>query len=309
MPRHAMLSLCGLMLLATAACKHNPPSELDGTLADSSAVENPTKAEIDPPAFMGDLPFDEQRTILLAAGCQDDDTLTAAACTFCAPESDGAAPISAVSIMPGQFGARRGAVVFADGCGDDGSGQKFSSLVAVTLDEAGQWALLGRTDFLEGVMCQNVSGRENISNTVCRSEFERYGTHFSYYDLFDWSIVTSGERKEPFRTTVLELADHDSCEKNMGIEHIVVDPTTQDDDNGDGVPQLVLTITTTTGPFTGTLDTCPEEGFSGPLTPTREPTTTTTTYIYELNPEGPVERQGLSTYLSLGKEFEDLMEQ
>lgn len=307
MPRHSALLLCVFVLLGTTACKHNAASEPDVTPTESAIVEDPTRAELDPPAFMGDLPFEEQRTILLAAGCTDDDTLTAAACTFCAAESEGTTQTSAVSIMPAQFGAKRGAVVLAEGCGED-NGVKFSNLVAVTLEESGEWALLGQTDFLGGVMCQNTPGRENISNTVCLSEFDRYGTRSSYYNLFDWSIVTRGEQKEPVETNLLELADHDSCEKNMGIEHIVVGPTTQDD-NDDGVSELVLTITTTTGPFTGTLDTCPEQGFSGALTPTREAKTMTTTYIYELNPEGPVERQGLSSYLSLGKEFEDLMEQ
>lgn len=302
MIRQPLFTFCGLALMC-AACTRPAP---DAAPTEPVVVANPDASEIDPPAFMGDLPIEEERTILLAAGCADDDTLTASACSLCPAPPGETSRVSQVSIIPSQFGDTRGAVVFAEGCGEDG-GTARSSLVALEPDASGTWAIMGVSDLIGGITCQESPGARGVSSTICLSESRRYGTRSSYYELFDWEAVHAGEQKEPSRTTLLELAERDSCELNVGIEHIVVGPTYPDTDQ-DGTPEIMLQVTTTTGPFTGTLDTCPEDNFSGPLKPERAAKTWTTTYIYEQLQDGVKEREGQGTYLSLGQEFEDLME-
>lgn len=300
----SLLALLCCTLCGVTACKQSStPTKPDATIKESAAAgEQPG-----PPAFMDALPLEEQRTIMIAAGCEDDDMLTASACTFCpAPAETSAAPLSEVTFLPGEFGEARGAVVLVTGCGAR-DGIASSSLVAVREDAQGQWGRLGEIEVRGVVDCHEGPGREGSSHTICQSELVRYGTRSRYYELFDWSVVVSGEEKEPFRSTLLELAEHDSCELNMGIEHIVTGPTYQDSD-GDGVSEIVLAISTTTGPFTGTLDACPEEGFDGKLKPERASRTVATKYIYEQINMAVKERQDLPIYHSVGKEFEDLME-
>lgn len=301
----ATLLLC--CMCSVIACKHGAPSDTPDTVPTSPDTAAAAEAPLDPPSFMGALPLEEQRTILIAAGCEDDDALTASTCTFCPAERDGASPPSAVTILPGQFGDSRGAVVLAKGCGGY-DGAMISSLVAVQQDASGEWGVMGRKELSGVVRCEEGLGRGGISHTICLSELSRYGTRSSYYELLDWTSVTSGEEKEPIKTTLVELSEHQSCEKNMGIAHQVVGPTYQDSD-GDGISEILITVTTTMGPFTGTLDTCPEEGFAAALTPPRDTRTMTTEYIYEQIENGVKERHDRSTYISLGEEFETLMEQ
>lgn len=307
MTRSIAIVMCASALGLTA-CKHSnneKPDEVitdkaDDTNSATSDASKPPTTDTPPPAALSD----QQRAILLAAGCQDDDALTATTCNVCAEDAAEQKGPTDITTLDGEFSdVARNAVIMFRAC-EPQDGEAVTRIVRVESSDEVTWTANGSTSLPGEVTCVAAPTSLTRSNLVCKFVTQRYGTTSTYYDHVDFGAVASGEA---LRSNLLELSRRDSCELNLGIEHVVVGPTFPDTD-GDKSPEIVLEVSTTTGPFTKPLEECPEGNFTGSLEPPRESKTTTTTYTYKQTPEGPVEQSGKSSYHSLGKEVEDLLE-
>lgn len=308
MTRSIAIVMCASALGLTA-CKHSHNDKPDEAITDkaenaSSATSGESKSPTTNPPPL-DARKDQRRAMLLAAGCQDDDALTATACNVCAEDDDKQRGATEITILEGKFSdVARDAVIMFRAC-ELQDGEAVTRIVRVESSDEETWTTNGSTSLPGEVTCVTAPTSTPRSNLVCKFVTQRYGTTSTYYDHVDFGAVESGEA---LRSNLLELSRRDSCELNLGIEHVVTGPTFPDAD-GDTIPEIVLEVSTTTGPFTKPLEACPEGNFTDSLKPPRESKTTTTTYTYKQTPEGPVEQSGKSSYHSLGKEVEDLLEQ
>ncbi len=300
----ASLVMCSILLASPMACTRHASPDQDTTPAET--VSPADARQIDPPADMMGLPLEEQRAIMVAAGCKQDDTLSASACTFCpVPEGGGMAPVSEVEVFRGASDAS--AVVLIRGCGQS-DGAEHMNLIRLEKSAEGAWSSVAQAVQSGVQSCQHASGH---THSVCVTEFVRYGLRSRYYQLVDWSKASEEEGElvtpVPPVMTLLEVAERSSCEFNYTVSHDIEVALLDPEDATR--PFVRLDVETFTGPFQGDISSCPEDNFSGEFTPVREAKTTTTTYRYANGAGGLVEVEGKSSYLSLGAEYEDLMEQ
>jgi len=298
--RHALPTLALSVLLGLSACKHGsaPEPEPDPTLTDPTAVEDPASAPTQP-AFMRGLSEEDYAAVMRVAGCDAPET-GSATCALC----EGAEPV-AFELFTGDFTrpGQRGVVVSSPACEPETGGTPTTRLMLVEQDAEGSWgeAAAGQVTHLK--QCAAAADLSGRSHVLCVAQIERYGTISTYHAHIGWEAGQA----EPIQTTLVEVAERDNCELNYSVEHAITGPTFET--AGEGGSQLVLEVTTTMGPFTKELSECPEGNIEGPLKPERTAKTMTNTFTFEMTPEGPRERDGKGTYISLGAEFEDLMEQ
>ncbi len=294
--RHALTPLTVISLLGLGACTHAPSSAPDPALtsADPTAVEDSA-----PAPFLKGLSTREYVAVMRVAGCEDPRS-DSAQCVMC-PDSEPAT----VELFPGDFTepGRRGVVVSSPACEPEPGGTPTTRLMLMEQDPEGVWSTAGAGRATHLTQCREAADLSGRSHLLCVARIERYGTTSTYHVHFGWAAGAP----EPTQTTLVEVAERDDCERNYSVEHVIKGPTFEA--SAEGAPQLALEVITTMGPFTKALDECPEEGFEGPLEPTRTSRTMTNTFTFELTPEGPRERDGKGGYVSLGAEFEDLMEQ
>lgn len=295
---HTWLPLAATLLLSLGACRHGASSGSEPTPppADTTAVEDPMDAP-EPPSSTRGLSTEEHPAVMRAAGCEDPGA-DSSQCVMC-PDAE---PVT-VELFPGDFtgSGRRGVVVSSPACEPEGDAPT-TRLMLIEQDAQGGWsaAAVGRVTHL--TRCRDAVDPSGRSHLLCVAQIERYGTTSIYHAHIGWAAG----RPEPIQTTLIEVAERDSCELNYSVEHVIDGPTFEA--ASEGASQLVYEVTTTMGPFMKALTECPEEGFAGPLEPERKPKVVTNELTFELTPEGPRERDGKSSYISLDAEFEELME-
>ena len=291
------LAILTTLLLGLTACKTGSSPEPESTTDVLESPAEPATPDA-PPAFMKGLAENDYLAIVAAAGC-DEATLDAPECIVC-PNNE----YVAIDVLPGDFVApgRPGAVVVSPVCPAEAGATPTMRLTLVERGEDGAWAKYGTADVTHLTRCSTAEERSGRDHLLCASEMERYGTTSTYHAHVDWRSGST----EPIRTTLVEVAERESCELNYSVAHEITPPRFDASDDGS---VLVLDVTTTMGPFTKPLDACADGTFEGPLRPERASKTLENTFTFELTDDGPRERDGKGSYVSLGKEFEELMEQ
>ncbi len=283
-------------LLGLSACKTGATPEPDPSLTDEAGDQAALNA---PSLLVEGLTVVEFLEVMRTAGC-DDPKADSTQCAVC-PDSE---PVD-IEVYPGNFTApgRRGAVVASPACTTEADNVPTTRLLLVESNPKGGWVGEGTGDVTHLKQCNVGADASGLSHMTCVAQIERYGTTSTYHAHIGWP----GNKAAPVQTTLVEVSERENCELNYSVSHSFTGPTVGAAD--DGNPQIVLTVDTSLGPFTKDLAECPEDNFAGPLTPERAPKTMTNTFTFTLTPEGPRERDGKSTYISLGAEYEDLMEQ
>jgi hypothetical protein len=282
----------GALSLGLIACKTGATPDPDTALTDPADAEGPSAASRE------GLSARDYVAVLGAAGCEAPQA-DSARCAIC-PDTE---PATA-ELFPGDFTApgKRGVVVSTPACAQGGD-PPTTRLILVEQDRAGVWTTAGAAEATHLTRCRSATDTTGRAHMLCVAQLERYGTTSTYHTYVGWSEG----KPSPSQATLVEVAERESCALNYSVEHTFEGPTFEA--SADGDPRLVLEVTTTMGPFTRALDACPEEGFEGPLQPSRQVEEMTTSLTYVLTPEGVRERDGKGSYVSLGAEFEELMEQ